>query len=106
MDDRVLTSASPDKRNSPGELVPPRTIDTHRVPTADRFMYELNDHLHRRRCTIVGIHPHPIIIAVATQPRRVDTNKTTNHSIHRMRDESLLLCPSTIVTLAVSCYSS
>jgi len=56
MDDRVLTSALPDKRNSPSDLVPLRTIDTRRVPTTDRFMYELNDHLHRPRCTILGIH--------------------------------------------------
>ena len=56
MHDRVLTSAPPDERNSPGELVPLRTIDTRRVPTTDHFMYELNDHLHQPRCTIVGIH--------------------------------------------------
>ena len=50
--------------------------------------------------------PSHLIIVVATQPGRVDTNKTTNHLVHSTRDESSLLCPSTIISLAVSCHSS
>ena len=38
---------------------------------------------------------------MATQSRRVDTNKTTSHSIHSTRDGPLLLCPSTAISLTV-----